>query len=158
MTLAATLVTTRSLSCCTGSLGISWLWHFWRLYIARGDLVAFLTLLHHSITARGDSLVALVTFASSLYYCKLCSCNYNVYKCKYPKYVYTQEYWNHLINKDGEVFWGSGIWRELRAITLKLAYSIMCYVPFYRANNTGPSSVQHYLLDFDKMMQTMSTC
>ena len=25
MTLAATLVTTRSLSCCTGSLGISWL-------------------------------------------------------------------------------------------------------------------------------------
>lgn len=61
--------------------------------------MAFLTLLHHSITARGDLLVALVTFASSLYYCKLCSCNYNVYKCKYPKYVYTQEYWNHLINK-----------------------------------------------------------
>lgn len=99
MTLAATLVITRSLSCCTGSLGISWLWHFWRLYIARGDLVAFLTFLHHYITARGDLLVALVTFASSLYYCKLCSCNYNVYKCKYPKYVYTQEYWNHLINK-----------------------------------------------------------
>ena len=61
--------------------------------------MAFLTLLHHSITARGDSLVALVTFASSLYYCKLCSCNYNVYKCKYPKYVYTREYWNLLINK-----------------------------------------------------------